>query len=281
MRTLNNPVAKVRAQASTHSGTWWSALHINKDKSRNTQRKAPRGTELLVRDHSRVAACMCVQSCLGFCSKLHSRSHQTKVKNFCFFCQHYKHDSCFTTKLMVVCGVNLFRWFPVKIFATRVQTLGSDTKITASLWTMCQKGLDKSTKTLSESLPHVRNPITPFVKQWRPTWVWGVLSTSWSLTKIQPVEVTQYKAFSYFAKLTNLITVVKFLGSDLDQVSLVLWAVHLVSLRKGLDSTDFPDSQAWTQNMSLKVPKFFVSSEVKVKKCLFPAVNSYLIFIWL
>lgn len=50
----------------------------------------------------------------------------------------------------------------------------------------------------------------------RPTYVWGVLSPSWSLTKIQPVQVTKYKAFSPLCQADKPNYLVRFLGSALD-----------------------------------------------------------------
>lgn len=51
---------RVSTGTHTHSCTRRSTLHINKDKSRNGQCKAPGGTKLLLGDHSRVAVCLCV-----------------------------------------------------------------------------------------------------------------------------------------------------------------------------------------------------------------------------
>lgn len=81
MCTLNNLVARVCAQALTHSWTWWSTLHINKDKSRNGQRKAPRGTKLLQGDHSRVAVCSCV--CRHVCVYAGPVTGQESCKTIC------------------------------------------------------------------------------------------------------------------------------------------------------------------------------------------------------
>lgn len=55
--TLNNLAVSVYALALSRRRTRRSTLHINKDKNRNGQCKAPRGTKLLQGDQSRVAVC--------------------------------------------------------------------------------------------------------------------------------------------------------------------------------------------------------------------------------
>lgn len=111
------------------------------------------------------------------------------------------------------------------------------------------KGPDNPTKSLSEPLPRVRNSLTPSASG-EACFGMGRVSAAWSPTEIQPVQVTRYKAVSYSAKLTHLIREVKFPGSVLDQVSLAPGAEHPGSLREqaSADSTDFPNSQAWTVN---------------------------------
>lgn len=148
------------------------------------------------------------------------------------------------------------------------------------------KGTDNLTMTLSAPESHIESHLMSSSAAYLG--IGGVvLPPSWSLTKIQPAEVTQYKAFSHFAKLTNLITVVKFLGSFLDQVSLAPWAAHPSVPQDSIDFPRFPRS--WTLNMSRSFvithwnSHGIIFSFIAIKRnymfCLLNEVRSHYLFI--
>lgn len=61
-------------------------------------------------------------------------------------------------------------------------------------------------------------------------------------------DTVQSVFFSHFAELTNLIRKVKYLGSVLDQVSLVPGAAGPVVVPQDRNSTEFPDSHVLSEH---------------------------------
>ena len=254
MCTLNNLVASVCAQALTHSRTWWSTLHINKDKSRNGQRMAPRGTKLLLGDHSRVPVCVCVCVCSHMCVYAGLVAEQNYVRHHHLpASQHKPLLSAWRETATGSARCWTPRWLPVKVFATSrhcVETQKwSDNIITASHWTRCQSALTVWQWLCQLAVSHVKHWITPLLSSAACLGMGCAVSTlipdknpaHWGDTVQSVFSLCQADKPNYRGKIPGISP----------RSSLLSTVSCTPSVPQERNSIDFPDSQIWTQNSKL------------------------------